>query len=149
MATGTKEIDREESVRQLLVEIRLLEGSANLYQSRLEVIQTALTEALVAHSTLEGIKGKSQGTEILIPIGADSFIRTQIQDSQKIIMGVGAGVCMEKDLEACTANLENRRVEFEKLSVSLRQQLGQTVARLEQDRNIVGELLQRNAGKPS
>ena len=149
MATSAKEGDREKTVRQLLAEIRLLEGSARLYQSRLEVIQGALTETLVANSTLDGIKGKNKGTEILLPVGADSFIRAEIQDSQKIIMGIGAGVCMEKDIEACTEDLKNRKAEFEKLSISLRQQLSQTLARLEQDRNLLGQLLQRDSGKES
>jgi len=149
MAANTKEMDREETVRQLLVEIRMLEGSIRVYQSRLEVIQAALTEALMANSTLEGIKGKNKGTEILLPIGADSFVHGEIQDSGKIIMGIGAGVCMEKDIETCIENLKNRSTEFEKLSTSLRQQLNQTFTRLEQDRAVVGQLLQRDAGKTS
>lgn len=135
-------------MRQLLVEIRLLEGSARIYQSRLEVVQTALSEAIVANSTLEGIKGK-EGVEALLPIGADSFIRADIQNSNKIIMGIGAGVCMEKDIEVCIEDLKSRRAEFEKVNVSLQQQLGQTLARLEQDRNLLGELLQKGAGRSS
>lgn len=139
--------DEEETIRQLLVEIRLLEGSIRIYQSRLGVIQAALSETLAADSTLEGIKGKGEGAEALIPIGGDSFIRAEIQDTSKIIMGVGAGVCMEKDIDVCIEDLKARRAEFEKASTALRQQLGQTLARLEQDKTLLSELLEKRSGR--
>lgn len=149
MSAGSRgrQPDEEETIRQLLVEIRLLEGSIRIYQSRLGVIQAALSETLAANSTLEGIKGKSKGTESLIPIGGDSFIRAEIQDTSKIIMGVGAGVCMEKEIDVCIEDLKTRRAEFEKASTSLRQQLGQTLARLEQDKALLSELLEKRSGR--
>lgn len=124
-----------------------MEGSIRIYQSRLGVIQAALSETLAADSTLEGIKGKSEGAEALIPIGGDSFIRAEIQDTSRIIMGVGAGVCMEKEIGVCIEDLKARRAEFEKAGTALRQQLGQTLARLEQDKTLLSELLEKRSGR--
>jgi len=137
----------DEVIRQLLVEIRLLEGSARIIQSRYEVVQAALRETLVANSTLEGIKEKAKGTETLVPIGADSYVRAEISDCEKVIMGVGAGVCMERKIEDSIAELKSRQADLEKVRISLQQQLGQTVARLEADRAKLNELLRKKAGE--
>jgi len=124
-----------------------LEGSARIIQSRHDVVQAALRETLVASSTLDGIKEKAKGTETLVPIGGDSYIRAEISDSEKVIVGVGANVCMEKKIDDSIAELKNRQAELEKLRISLQQQLGQTVARLEDDRTKLNDLLRKKAGE--
>jgi len=149
MAAGREQVapTEDEVIRQLLVEIRLLEGSVRIIQSRHEVVQAALRETLIASSTLEGIKEKSKGTETLVPIGADSYVRAEILDSQKVIMGVGAGVSTEKKIEDSIAELKSREAELQKVRVSLQQQLSQTAARLEDDKARLNELLRKKAGE--
>ena len=128
------------------MEIRLLEGSTRILQSRYEVIQAALREMLIADSTLEGVRQKPKGTETLVPIGADSYIRAEISDSEKVIMGIGAGVCMEKTIEDSINELKSRQTELEKASTSVEQQLTQTVARLESDRERLNDFLRKRSG---
>jgi len=149
MATRREQVTPtdDEVIRQLLVEIRLLEGSARVIQSRYEVVQAALRETLIANSTLEGIKEKAKGTETLVPIGADSYVRAGISDSEKVIMGVGAGVSMEKKIDDSIAELKSREADLQKVKISLQQQLTQTVARLEDDRARLNELLRKKTGE--
>jgi len=137
----------DEAIRQLLVEVRLLEGSARVLQSRYEMVQAALRETLITGSTLDGIKQKPRGTETLVPIGADSYIRASISDSEKVIMGIGAGVCMEKKIEDSIAELKNRQTDLEKVRVSIEQQLTQTLTRLESDRDRLNDLLRKKSGE--
>lgn len=137
----------DEAIRQLLVEVRLLEGSARVLQSRYEVVQAALRETLITGSTLDGIKQKPRGTETLVPIGADSYIRASISDSEKVIMGIGAGVCMEKKIEDSITELKNRQTDLEKVRVSIEQQLTQTLTRLESDRDRLNDLLRKKSGE--
>ena len=49
----------EEELRKLLVEIRMMEGSANLIQARLKVVTAALEETMIATRALEGVKNLS------------------------------------------------------------------------------------------
>src|SRR5712664_2839726 len=44
----------DEEMRQLLVEIRMLEGSARVLSSRLDIVTGALSETQTAKQTLEG-----------------------------------------------------------------------------------------------
>ncbi len=83
----------------------------------------------------------------MIPIGADSYIRAGVSDCEKVIMGVGAGASMEKKIEDSIAELKSRQAELEKVRMSLQQQLSQTVARLEDDRGKLNELLKKKAGE--
>src|SRR5438309_10120174 len=100
-------------MRQMLVEIRFLENSARVLQSRLDIVTPTLSETLTAISTLEGTRGKSVDTETMLPIGSGSFVKAKLGDSQNIINGVGAGVCIERPLEHSMMDPRLRSSELE------------------------------------
>jgi len=137
----------DEEIRRLLVELRLLEGTARTLQARLEVVDTALSEILIANSTLEGIKNKPKGTEALVPVGAGSFIQVELADSEKIVMGVGAGVSIEKPVNDSIESLKSRQNDLEKLRMSLQQQLTQVASRIEDERRRLNDLVKERGGE--
>jgi prefoldin alpha subunit len=137
----------DEEIRRMLVELRLLEGSARTLESRLAVVDTALSEIVIASSTLEGIKNKPKGTEALIPVGAGSFIRVELADSEKIVMGVGAGVSLEKSVNDSIESLKDRQDDLEKLRASLQQQLSQIASRIDDERRTLSDLVKKRGGE--
>jgi prefoldin alpha subunit len=135
--------DDEEFLRGTIVELRVLEGSVNLIQSRLNIIDNAIDEISIANNSLEGIKNSSKGSEILVPAGASSFVRATLSDVKKVIMGVGAGVSIEKTIEGSMTDLKNRLDELEKIKSSLQNQFGQALKDLDSKRNQVAEVIRK------
>ncbi|MEM3061322.1 MAG: prefoldin subunit alpha [Candidatus Bathyarchaeia archaeon] len=137
----------KEALRQKIIELRILEGSINLLQSRLEIINAALNEIMLATSTLEGARGIPEGSKALIPVGAGSFLRAELTDVEKVIVGVGANVCIEKSIEESINELKNRKAEFEKAKTSIQQQLEQTTLKLEEEQKNFEELMKKKGGE--
>jgi len=131
----------EDIVRQLATEIRILEGSIGALQSRLDIVRTAINEVTLAFNTLDGLKKLQEGDSTLVPVGAGSYVRMKIADSKKLVMGIGAGVAMEKDVESSVGELKGRLEELDKARTSIQQQLDQTIDRYQQDRDALEELL--------
>ena len=140
---ASTQVKEEDVVRQLAAEIRILEGSIGVLQSRLDIVRAAISEVTLAHNTLEGVKNLQNGESTLVPVGAGSYIRMQLEDSKKLVMGIGAGVAMEKDFESSVAELKGRLEELEKARTSLQQQLDQTATRYQQDRDALEDLLRQ------
>src|SRR5438309_5908503 len=96
MASSKKQLaaprNLDEEMRQLLVEIRMLEGSARVLSSRLDIVTGALSETQTAKQTLEGTKESGKNVEMLIPIGSGSFVKAKLEDPQHVIIGVGAEI---------------------------------------------------------
>lgn len=138
----------EDIVRQLATEIRILEGSIGALQSRLDIVRAAINEVTLAFNTLDGLKNMKEGDSTLVPVGAGSYVRMQIADSKKLVMGIGAGAAMEKDVESSVTELKGRLEELAKARTSIQQQLDQTVTRYQQDRDALEELL-RHQNAPS
>jgi prefoldin alpha subunit len=138
--------DIDDQMRQVLLDIRLLEGSARVLQSRLDIVTAALSETLTAISTLEGAKGKPGETEALVPIGSGSFVRTKLADVEKVIIGVGAGVCIEKPIEDSMKDLRLRSSELERARTTVTQQLSQIVGQAEDYRAHLNDLARKKGG---
>jgi prefoldin alpha subunit len=143
---ATPQVREEDIIRQLAAEIRILEGSASALQSRLEIVRAAINEVTLAHNTLEGLKKLQDGDAALVPVGAGSYVRMKISDSKKLVMGIGAGTAMEKDVESSVEELKGRIQELDKARTSIQQQLDQTLGRYQQDREALEELLRRRGG---
>jgi prefoldin alpha subunit len=141
----SSQVKEEDVVRQLASEIRILEGSIGVLQSRLDIVRAAINEVTLAYNTLEGMKKLQNGDATLIPVGAGSYIRMQVADSKKLIMGVGAGVAVEKDVEVSVEELKGRLQDLDKARTSIQQQLDQTATRYQQDREAIEELLRRQS----
>ena len=136
----------DDQMRQVLVDIRFLENSARVLQSRLDIVTAALSETLTAISTLEGAKGKPVETETLIPIGSGSFVKSKLADVQNIIIGVGAGVCIEKPIEDSMKDLRLRSSELEKARTNVTQQLNQVIGQTEDYRAHLDDLARKKGG---
>lgn len=145
---STPQVNEEDLIRQLAAEIRILEGSIGALQSRLEIVRAATSEATLAHATLDGLAKMGDGDDTLVPVGAGSYIRMKVADSKKLVMGVGAGTAIEKDVPTSIAELKARIEELDKAGSSIQQQLDQTLARYQQDRDALEELLQKRSGTP-
>ena len=132
----------EEELRKLMMEIRILEGSVNTIRSRLRVVNAALEDTVVAMKALESVKNEKKGSEMLVPVGAGSLLKVKITDVEKTILGVGAGICIEKSIESSIKDLNERQEELEKLSNSQQQQLGQLLANIESSKNRLAGMIE-------
>ena len=130
----------EEFFRRLVVELRMLEGTAEALQSRVNLVNAALTELRVASMTLEGIEKEKKDAQLFVPIGGGSYVKARLGSADKIIVGIGADVALEKTLKDAKENLGNRIAELEKTRTSLGQQLGQVIEKIREDRARLEEL---------
>lgn len=135
---------REEELRKLSVELRFLEQTAESIQSRINMINAVVTDLTYANMTLEGLEKEKENSELLVPIGGNSYIKTKLQNPDNIIVGMGAGVSVEKTLQEAKEIVKQRLENLEKTRASLQQQFAQVAERINEDRekfeNLVAEL---------
>ena len=132
--------EEQETFRRLAVDLQILEGTADAIQSRLNLVGAALTELNLARITLEGVEKETPDASLFVPIGGGSFVKAKLESTDRVIVGMGAGVSIEKTITEAKATVQNRIGEFEKTRVSLQQQLVQVVGRIQENRNRLDDL---------
>jgi len=130
----------EETFRRLVVELRILEETAEELQSRVNLVNAALTELRVSSMTLEGLEKEKKDAQLFVPIGGGSYIKANLESADKVIVGIGADVALEKTMKEAKENLGNRIAELEKTRTSLGQQFGQVIEKIREDRTRLDEL---------
>jgi prefoldin alpha subunit len=132
--------NEEEKFRRLSVELRMLEGTVETIQSRMNIVNSALTELSVANMTLEGIEKEKQNSSFLVPVGGGSYIKAKLESADTVIIGIGAGVATERTINEAKENIGKRIADVENTREALQQQLTQVIQRIQEGREELQEL---------
>ena len=133
----------EDEVRRLIVELRLLEGTAETLQSRINLVNAMHAELNMAKRTLEGIEKEKPDASVFVPIGGGSYIKAKLADVEKVVYGVGAGISIEKPLEEAKRGVDERISELERTRRALEQQYSQVLRRIQENRERLQELISK------
>ena len=139
--------NHEETFRKLLTELRLLESTTEAYQNRINLVNAAMAELAFASATIEGLGKEKTGTPLLVPIGGGSFIKAQATATDTLVVGMGAGVSVEKPKEEAKQIVDKRIADLGKSMSTLQQQLGQVMERMQINRQQLDEVSLRLSGK--
>ena len=64
-----------------------------------QLIQLAIEEHVRARETIKSVAKGAPGDELLIPLGADSYIHAKVSNNRDAIVGVGSGVSIKRSPE--------------------------------------------------
>jgi prefoldin alpha subunit len=131
----------EEELRKLSVEMRFLEQTAETLQQRISMMNAAMTDLTYANMTLEDVEKEKEDVELLVPIGGSAYVKAKLANPDKVVVGLGAGVSVEKTLQEAKAIVKERLGELEKTMVSAQQQFAQVADRINADRDRLESLL--------
>lgn len=133
--------NQEEELRKLSVELQLLEQTAQSLEQRINMMAAAITDLTYANMALDGIKTEKEKAELLVPIGGNSFIKVKLANTDKVIVGMGAGVSIEKTIPEAKTIVNDRLTELQKTMNSAQQQLSQIVDRINMGRKRLETML--------
>ena len=124
----------EDGLRKLSVELRMLEQTAEALQSRLSMINAVATDLTYANMALENLDKEKEDAELLVPIGGTSYIRAKLDNPDRIIVGLGAGVSAEKTRQEAKEIIKKRLEDLGKNQQATQQQFVQIAERINLDR---------------
>lgn len=137
----TQRVQAEEELRKLSMEMRYLEQTAETLQQRIGMVNAAITDLTYATATLDGIEKEKENVAMLIPIGGSSYVKVKLADTDKVIVGMGSGVSVEKPLAEARVTLKERLDDLEKTMNVAQQQFSQIADRINSGRSRLESLL--------
>lgn len=141
----------EETLRRLLVERELLRQTADVLTSRLNMVNVLINDLNIFKSTVENLKELKEEREILVPVGASSYVRAKISSVDKVLYAVGSDIFMEQDVDKALEDVEKRLDELHAMRRELQGQLTTVLRKLEESEKAIRTLSQaisrKHAGK--
>lgn len=122
----------QEDFNKLVNEINIYKQQVELIQNQIDLIRASMAEVEALSNTLEDLKGKDS-IEAFVPVGAGSFMRAELKNTDDIIISIGAGVAVKKDVEGAKEIIAAQKED-------LADSLDKMLAQLQQTTDIVGQL---------
>jgi prefoldin alpha subunit len=122
----------QQKLNELVNEINAYNQQADLIRQQIELIQASISEVDALSSTLDDLNGE-KAVEAFVPVGAGSFIKGELKDTDEIIISIGAGYAIKKDAEGAKVIIAGQKKDLE-------DSLDKMLANLQQVTDIVANL---------
>ncbi len=101
MATGSRPPEGtsspEQQVQEDLIRLDAYRNQFNSLAQQLQLLSASRQEHLRARESLEGVDRAAPGTEFLLPLGGETFVRGSVGQEAPVLIGLGSGVLVEMD----------------------------------------------------
>ena len=125
-------MEDQQKLNELINEINAYNQQADLIRQQIELIQSSISEVDVLSNTLDDLNGE-KAVEAFVPVGAGSFIKGELKDTDEIIISIGAGYAIKKDAEGAKKIIAGQKKDLE-------DSLDKMLANLQQVTDIVANL---------
>ena len=141
-------MEDRQRLEALMNELNTYQGQAEVIQQQIENLNASLTELTIALDTLEVVKDEKK-EETLVPIGAGSFLITELKNTDEVVIGLGAGVAVKKKIADAKVTIEEQKTELEELRDKMTSDLQKISDYIRQRSPEAEALMQKVEGEPS
>jgi prefoldin alpha subunit len=138
-------MEDRQRLEALVNELNTYQGQAEVLQQQIETLNATIAELSVAMDTLDTVKGEDN-KETLVPIGAGSFLITELKNTNEVIIGLGAGVAVKKKIDDAKDTIAEQKKELEELRDKMSSDLQKITEYIMQRSPEAEELMQKVEG---
>jgi prefoldin alpha subunit len=124
--------EKQNELQGLTTEIEQLQNQANAHNQNLELLTMSVQEMRQTVETLEELKNTELGQEVLLPLGTGSFLRSTLKQNDRVIIGIGSGFSVEKEIDEAKAIVDKRIQETDSAVQQTRERVAEISGRLEE-----------------
>lgn len=122
----------ENEAREAAAMIETAKAQLEALARQQEIIQLTVDEHSRARETIQRMAAGDPGDDVLVPIGADSFIHAKVSDNKAAVVGVGANVSFERTAEEAGKMLDARIDELRRAMHKIGERMEQTESSIQQ-----------------
>jgi prefoldin alpha subunit len=102
----------DDELRQMLALMDNYKNRTEALSRQVQVLRSTLDEVNMANESIKALMAAKEGDEIMVPIGASSFMNVKVTSNKNIIVGVGSGLSVEKTPEDANKYMEANAAEL-------------------------------------
>ncbi len=118
------EIMKNEEIQKQFYELELYNQQIKKLQEELGKIEIMKMELIKSIESLDGLK---ESKELLVPLGGGAFVKAEVMDSEKIIVGTGSDIFLEKDVDEVIEDFKKSVEELNNAESMINEQINKTI----------------------
>jgi len=133
----------EREARRAAALLETYRGQIDALAKQHEVMHTSLEDVLRARETLSRYRAAGEGKELLVPVGATTYVFAQSQTPDRVLVGIGSSLIIEDTEAGARARLDARAQSLETAVQTLEARLEEIEAKAEAQGQILDEIVAR------
>lgn len=121
----------QEEVQADLMRLEAYRNQLGALLQQHEYLSASQTDHRRARETLEGLERIEAGSEFLIPVGGETFLRGSTVRDAKVLLGIGSGVVVEYERPKASEVLADRIGKIQSARQELEGQMSELEERIE------------------
>ena len=113
----------EQQVQEDLIRLDAYRDQLNAMLQQHQILEASRADHLRARDSLEGIDRASPGTEFLLPLGGEAYVRGAIDRAAPVLIGVGSGIVAEMERPKVLELLAQRLVKIDEATREMEGQM--------------------------
>ena len=122
--------NRQEELQHKYIELQILKQQISQYVEQKQALDEKQGEMNATIEALRKIDTIKEGDEMWSSLGSSTFVRSDIKDTKKVLVAVGAGVVTKKPVERAIEILESRVKDLDALSTQIVEQANALLERI-------------------
>jgi prefoldin alpha subunit len=106
----------EEELRQMMTTLDFYRNQLESLAEEEKAVKTSLEGNTRARGTLKKYKEADEGADILVPVGGDSFVYAKVSSSERVLVGLGSGITVEKSVDSALETIDKRIEELREIT---------------------------------
>ena len=102
----------DNELRQAIAVMESYKERAEALSRQVQVLRVSLDEVNIASEALKAFKDAKEGDEILVPVGASTFIPVKVTANRSAVVGSGSNISVEKDVSDSVDYMEANAAEI-------------------------------------
>jgi prefoldin alpha subunit len=126
----------EAQIHEIVERAQLYQQRLDLLQQQANLVQASVDDLDNALKALGSLESQEAGHELLVPVGGGSFVHAALAKPGTVLVGLGAGVSIERNFADAKAIFQSRRTELEKVlaeTTEAMNQIANELMRLQQE----------------
>ena len=102
----------DDELRQMLALMESYKNRTEALSRQVNVLRSTLDEVNMANESIKALLAANEGDEIMVPIGASSFMTVKVASNKNIVVGIGSNISVEKSPEDASQYMEANAAEL-------------------------------------
>ncbi|MEK6909804.1 MAG: prefoldin subunit alpha [Candidatus Aenigmatarchaeota archaeon] len=137
----------EKELQEKMFIYRTLESRLEALARQRDLVSSKIVEIMSTISSIDEIDKNQEN--ILFKLGGEAYTHGNVTDKNKILVGIGAGIILEKPIEDGKEILNKRKQEMENVLKEIQNNIVQVSSAINQLGPEINELIKRSQTSPT
>ena len=102
----------DNELRQAIAAMESYKERVEALSRQVQVLRVSLEEVTMSSDALKAFKNAKEGDDIMVPVGASSFITVKVTSNRNVVVGIGSNISVEKDIDDAISYMDANNAEI-------------------------------------